>query len=187
MKKIQIIIMIMSLIGILDASTVPSIYSDNKSFTIGDILTVIISESSTAKSGSTSQTDKSFDHGFSTQAGTGPLDFIPLSGMGVKAGNTSKGDANTSREGTLKANMTVRITDIDANGNLIIKGQKKVTINGEEELTMLEGVVRSQDVGADNTVSSNNIADAQITYKGKGPIADGSKVGFITRFFNFLF
>lgn len=67
-------------------------------------------------------------------------------------------------------------------------GSKTVKINGEEEIKLLlEGVVRSQDVGADNTISSNNIADAQISYLGKGPIQTASKVGFITKVFNFLF
>jgi flagellar L-ring protein precursor FlgH len=186
MRKIQLLIVLLSVIITLSAS-VPSIYSDHKSFSVGDVLTVIISESSTAKSGSTSKTDRSFDHSLNVEAGKGPFDFIPLSGFGANSANTSKGDANTSREGSFKTNMTVRITDIDANGNLVIKGQKTVTINGEEEITMLQGVVRSQDVGADNTVSSNNIADAQITYKGKGPINEASRVGFITRIFNFLF
>ncbi len=169
------------------ASTISSMYSDHKSFSIGDILTVIISESSTAKAGAKSATDRSFNHNFSTEAGKGPLDFIPLSGLGTSTSNSSKGDANTSREGSFKANMTVRIIDIDSNGNLVIKGSKSVKINGEEEITMLEGVVRSQDVGADNTISSNNIADAQISYLGKGPIQTASKVGFITKVFNFLF
>lgn len=168
-------------------ASVPSMYSDHKSFSIGDILTVIISESSSAKAGATSETDRSFNHNFSTEAGKGPLDFIPLSGLGASSSNSSKGDANTSRQGSFKANMTVRIVDIDPNGNLVIKGSKTVKINGEEEITMLEGVVRSQDVGADNTISSNNIADAQISYLGKGPIQTASKVGFITKVFNFLF
>ena len=83
--------------------------------------------------------------------------------------------------------MTVRIIDIDNNGNLIIKGSKSVVINGEEEQTSLEGSVRPQDVGANNTVYSNNIADAKISYKGKGDIATASKVGLITKVFNFLF
>ncbi|HPY96768.1 MAG TPA: flagellar basal body L-ring protein FlgH [Candidatus Cloacimonadota bacterium] len=168
-------------------SAVSSIYSDHKSFTVGDILTVIITESSSAKAGASSQTDRSFNHGFNTEAGKGPLDFIPLSGLGTSAGNSSKGDANTSREGSLKANMTVRIVSIDDNGNLVIQGTKSVLINGEEEITSLEGTVRSQDVSANNTVSSNNIADAKIEYKGKGVVAEASKVGFITRIFNFLF
>ncbi|HOD53100.1 MAG TPA: flagellar basal body L-ring protein FlgH [Candidatus Cloacimonadota bacterium] len=188
MKSIKLIALItITLLSTQLFSAIPSMYSDHKSFTVGDVLTVLISESSSAKSGAKSQTDRSFNHSFNTEAGKGPLDFIPLSGLGASAANTSKGDANTSREGSLKANMTVRIVDIDNNGNLIIKGSKSVKINGEEEITSLEGVVRPQDVGSDNTVSSNNIADAQISYKGKGTVQEASKVGFITRVFNFLF
>lgn len=187
MKTKILIILVLTLLTSTALSAFSSIYSDHKSFTVGDVLTVIITESSSAKSGATSQTDRSFNHGFNTEAGRGPFDFIPLSGFGTSAGNSSKGDANTSREGSLKANMTVRIIDIDNNGNLIIKGSKSVVINGEEEQTSLEGSVRPQDVGANNTVYSNNIADAKISYKGKGDIATASKVGLITKVFNFLF
>ena len=150
-------------------------------------MTVNISESSKATSSSQSKTGKSMDMGLNVQAGQGPLNFIPLSGMGGSASNNFKGDANTSRDASLTAKMTVTIVNIDSNGNLIIKGSRVVTINGEDEITTLEGIVRSQDVGADNTIYSHNIADAKISYKGKGPVNEASRVGLITRFFNFIF
>ncbi len=171
----------------LNAAGLLSMYSDHKSFSEGDILTVLIMETSSASSAAKSQTDKSFDHGFGTAAGKGPLDFIPLSSMDINSKNSAKGDAKTSREGSLKAKMTVRIMAIDNNGNLSIKGSKSVKINGEEELTNLEGIVRPQDVQSDNTVYSFNIADAKIGYKGKGAINDGQKIGLISRIFNFIF
>lgn len=164
-----------------------SLFSDHKSFSIGDVLTVVITETSSAKASSGNETGKTFDHGFDAEAGTGPFSAIPATGFGFKGNNSSKGDASTSREGSLKAKMTVRIMDIDDNGNLFIKGSKTVIINGEEEITNLEGTVRSQDVGADNTLYSYNIADAKIAYNGKGTVQQGSKVGFLTKIFNFIF
>lgn len=164
-----------------------TLYSDNKSFAVGDILTVLITETSSATAASQNQTDKSFNHAFATDAGKGPLDFMPMSSVGANAKNTSKGDAKTSRESGLKAKMTVRITAIDGNGNMKIEGAKSVKINGEEEITSLEGIVRPNDVDADNTVYSYNIADAKIAYKGKGAMNDGSKIGIISRIFNFIF
>jgi flagellar L-ring protein precursor FlgH len=83
--------------------------------------------------------------------------------------------------------MTVRIVNIDAAGNLMIEGVRVVSINGEDEITSLSGIVRPQDVGSDNTISSHNIADAKISYKGKGAINEGSRVGLISRLFNFFF
>ncbi len=187
MKPI-IIIMLLALFCLnLYSTPLSSLYSDHKSFSIGDVLTVVISETSSAKSASQNETGKSFDHSFDTDSGKGPFDVIPLSGFGVKGNNASKGDAKTTREGSFKTKMTVRIIDIDDNGNLFIKGSKAVTINGEEELTQLEGMVRSQDVGSDNTLNSFNIADAKISYLGKGTVAQGSKVGLISRIFNYIF
>ncbi len=184
--KSLIIILFLAVAGSL-FSQHSSLYSDHKSFSIGDILTVIILEKSSASSSSGNATTKSFGHSAGTEAGTGPLNFIPLSGMSLKGNNSAKGDAQTSRSGALKATMSARIEAIDQNGNLLIKGSKSVKINGENEITTLQGTVRPQDVSADNKIESSNIADVLISYKGKGAINDGSKVGYITRFFNFLF
>jgi len=164
-----------------------SLYSDHKSFSIGDILTVNISETSKASSSSQARTGRSQDVSMGIEPGQGPLRFIPLAGYSGSSANNFKGDANTTRDASLTSKMTVRIVDIDLNGNLIIEGSRVMSINGEDETTTLHGIVRSQDVGADNTISSHHIADAKISYSGKGAIEDGSKVGLISRFFNFLF
>jgi len=191
MKKISlkkiIVSMICLWISTMNASLFTSLYSDHKSFSIGDILTVDISEQSKATSTSQSRTGRSMDNSTNINAGQGPLSFIPMAGMGGSASNNFRGDANTTRDASLNARMTVKIVDIDDNGNLMIEGSRTVSINGEDEITTLKGVVRSQDVGANNIVSSQHIADAEISYKGKGPINDGSKVGIISRILNFLF
>ncbi|MCK9328975.1 MAG: flagellar basal body L-ring protein FlgH [Candidatus Cloacimonetes bacterium] len=187
LKHVALSIFLLISVSFLNASFYTSLYSDHKSFSIGDILTVNISETSKASSSSQSNTERSLSTNMNIQAGQGPLDFIPLSGMGGSSSNNFKGDANTSRDASLSAKMTVSIVDIDSNGNLMIKGSRVVTINGEDEITTLEGVVRSQDVGADNTIYSHNIADAKISYKGKGAVNEGSRVGLISRIFNFIF
>jgi flagellar L-ring protein FlgH len=172
---------------LLNAEQPSSLFSDHKSFTVGDVITVEIVESTTASSQANSETDRSFDHGLTTTAGQGPFSFIPLSGFSATAKNTAKGDAKTSRGSSLTGSMTARIAAIDNNGNLIIQGSRVVEINGEQEITSLEGLVRPQDVQSDNTVLSTFIADAKITYKGKGPVKDGAKIGFLSRMINYLF
>ena len=171
----------------LSANLFTSLYSDHKSFSIGDILTVDIAEQSRASSSSQSRTGRSMDHGVNVHAGQGPLNFIPMTGMGGSSTNNFRGDANTTRDASLSSRMTVTIVDIDDNGNLMIEGSRTVSINGEDEITTLKGTVRSQDVGANNIVSSQHIANAEISYKGKGPINEGSRVGIFSRIFNFLF
>ena len=186
MKRL-IIIVLCAWFGVLNANMFTSLFSDHKSFAVGDILTVEISEQSKATSSSQSRTGRTMDHNATLNAGQGSLGFIPLSGVGGSSSNNFRGDANTTRDASLSSRMTVTIIDIDDNGNLIIKGSRIVTINGEDEITTLQGTVRSQDVGANNTVNSNHIADARISYTGKGPINEGSRVGVISRIFNFLF
>ena len=187
MKKIIIISIVIIYISLINAEMYTSLYSDHKSFSIGDILTVQIAEQSKASASSQSQTGRSLDHSANMNAGQGPLSFIPLTGMSGSANNTFKGDANTTRDASLSSKMTVRIIDIDGSGNLMIEGTRVVTINGEDEITSLSGIVRPQDVGADNTINSHNIADAKISYKGKGAVNEGSRVGLISRIFNFVF
>ena len=187
MKKLILIAIVIISISVLNANMYTSLYSDHKSFSIGDILTVQIAEQSKASASSQSQTGRSMDHSANMNSGVGPLSFIPLTGMSGSANNNFKGDANTSRDASLSSKMTVRIIDIDSSGNLMIEGTRVVTINGEDEITSLSGIVRPQDVGADNTINSSNIADAKISYKGKGAINEGSRVGIISRIFNFVF
>jgi len=171
----------------MNASMFSSLYSDHKSFSIGDILTVQIAEQSRASSSSGTRTGRQMDNSFNVAQGQGPLSFIPLTGAGLSANNSFRGDANTTRDASLSSKMTVFIVDIDDNGNLVIEGRRVVNINGEDEITTLTGVVRSQDVGADNTIHSHSIADARISYSGKGPVNEGSRKGMISRFFSFIF
>jgi len=187
MKPITICILLTLSASLCLAQMYTSLYSDHKSFSIGDILTVNISEASKASSSSQSRTGRSQDVEMGIDPGVGPLRFIPMAGYSGGSSNSFKGDANTTRDASLSSKMTVRIVDIDLNGNLMIEGSRIVSINGEDETTTLQGIVRSQDVAADNSIYSHHIADAKISYSGKGPVNEGSKVGLISRFFNFLF
>jgi flagellar L-ring protein precursor FlgH len=69
------------------------------------------------------------------------------------------------------------------NGNLVIRGEKWLTLNTGEEFIRLEGIVRSKDVSADNMVMSNRIANARIQYSGKGALADAQEAGWLSQFF----
>lgn len=187
MKKIIILIIVMLTIQILPAKAFNSLFSDHKSFSIGDVLTVEIIEKSTASTSSKNESNKSFNHAANTPAGTGPLDFIPLASMGIASSNAASGDATSSRNGTLESKMTVVIRSIDQNGNLRIKGAKSIKINGETQITELEGIVRQEDVQANNTIFSYNIANAKLSYRGKGAVNEGSRIGLLSRIFNFIF
>ena len=70
------------------------------------------------------------------------------------------------------------------NGNLLVRGEKRITINQGQEFIRVQGIVRPVDIGPANTVPSTKIADATITYTGKGTLADSNRQGWLSRFFN---
>jgi flagellar L-ring protein precursor FlgH len=97
------------------------------------------------------------------------------------------GQAGTSREGSLLATISARVIRVMENGNLMIEGSKVVEINEEKELIKVKGVVRPQDIEADNTIYSSNISDAEITYSGKGTVHNGHRPGLLSKLLNFIF
>jgi flagellar L-ring protein precursor FlgH len=182
-----IISLVICTIAFTNVSANISLFSDHRSFAVGDILTVHIQETSRATASSQSRQDRRQGNSINLQPGQGALGFIPMAGAGSNTEVNFRGDANTTRDASLSARMTVTIIEIDANGNLIIEGSRVVEINGEEETTILTGRVRSQDIGANNTIHSHNIADARISYSGSGPVSQATRVGLVSRFLNFIF
>lgn len=164
-----------------------SMFTDIKAHNVGDILTVKIYED--AQASNLAQTDTKKEGTFSTSGGPGigTLDFIPLFGASGSNTNEFKGSGTNARRGNLKASMTVKVIAVKQNGDLVIEGHRVIRINNDDETLTLSGIVRPQDIGADNTIDSYSIADAQISYSGKGPASTSSRPGIIIRFLNWLF
>jgi flagellar L-ring protein precursor FlgH len=168
------------------ASPAPSLFEDRKAHAPGDIITIQIVENSTASVSARTNTKAEYNAGLSA-GGTGALDFIPLlSGTGSTT-SEHKGDARTSRQGSLRATLTAKVVEVFPNGNMRIEGQKVLMINGDKQLTILTGVIRPEDVTSDNSISSDLIADAQITFKGKGILANSEHPGIFARIFDWIF
>ena len=165
-----------------DADGGGSLFTNRKAHRVGDILTVFISESSSASSDAQTDTENKTELG--GEAGSGFLDFIPL--WGVTSENKYKGKGKTSRKGQLSAVMSVRITQILPGDQFRVEGTRSVTRNGEEDLLSLSGLVRSRDIGPDNTLPSSAIADAIIVYQGEGEVANGQNPGILTRLVNWI-
>ena len=97
------------------------------------------------------------------------------------------GKGESSRNGTLRAKMSVTVVGVKDNGDLTIEGSRTIGLSGDRETMMLTGVVRQKDISPDNTIDSYLIADASISYSGKGNINTGSRPGFFTRVLNWIF
>ena len=168
------------------ATPAPSLFADRRAQKVGDIVTVEIIESATAQASArtalTSENKNKVDGG-----GSGALDFIPLFGLDANQKSEQKGDGRTTRQGALRATLTAEVIEVLPNGNLKIEGQRVVNINGEKQLTVLTGVVRPEDISPENTVPSYLIAEAKISYHGKGMVQDAQAPGFFSRFVHWIF
>src|SRR5690606_30154096 len=94
------------------------------------------------------------------------------------------GESAASQQNFLRGSITVRVTDVLANGALAIRGEKWIKLNQGDEYIRLQGLVRPEDIDVTNRVSSQRIADARISYSGKGDLANASQPGWFTRLFN---
>jgi len=156
-----------------------SLYADHRAQRVGDVITIIIEESSKASKTAATQTSKKSETNGSLSdlfgLGRGRL---PLK-MGVDAGSDYSGSGSTSRSGTMDAKITATVKEILPNGNLVLEGKRNITVNDDIQTISIKGIVRPQDVRSDNTVLSIYLADAEIKYEGQGPIAQ--KPGIVTK------
>ncbi|NMC42873.1 MAG: flagellar basal body L-ring protein FlgH [candidate division Zixibacteria bacterium] len=164
-----------------------SLFSDIKAHRVGDILTVDIYENTQATNKAESKTEKSGEFSASSGPTSGLLGFIPLFGGQASNSNTFDGKGEDLRNRNLRAKMSVTVTAVKDNGDLVIEGSRSIGISNDRETMTLSGVVRQRDVRPDNSVDSYLIADAQIAYRGKGVISDGSRPGLLMRLLNWIF
>jgi flagellar L-ring protein precursor FlgH len=158
--------------------------SDVKAYRIGDGLTVLVTENTSAVTSADTSAGRAtgVGIGFDVQA-QGRAHTFDLDGN-VK--NNFAGNAKTQRAGRLLAQITVNVTGVLPNGDLLVAGEQQLEINDEKQTLRLEGRVRRQDIGEGNTVVSNRIADARIRYVGDGVLSEGQKVSVVTRFLTWL-
>ena len=164
-----------------------SLFTDIKANRVGDVLTVIISEQSRGSNQIQTKTEKSSKHDVRGGPGLGTLNFLSLFGVDGETKSSHDGKGQNIRNGSLKARMSVTVVAIRDNGDLVVEGTRVIVISGDKETISLSGIVRQRDVSPGNTIESYLIADAEISYTGKGAASAGLRPGFITRFFNWLF
>jgi flagellar L-ring protein precursor FlgH len=163
-----------------------SLFSDYKANQLGDAITIIVIESSLAKNNAKTKTGRESDLGFNL-AGSVDATDVPEVDLGIGSKNNFNGSGSTESSGSIQTKISATIDSVLNNGNLMIRGSKKITINGEEQLINIKGIVRSSDVRADNSVLSYNISDAEISFEGSGLIDDAQAPGWLTKFFHWIF
>lgn len=160
---------------------------DYKARRRGDIVTIVIVEAASASKAAKTDTSRgsTVNAGIPNfmgleQAGFIKNNFADLSKL-INASVDSKfaGSGSTSRQETLNATVSAKVIDVLSNGNLLIEGRRDVRVNNEDQLIIINGTVRPADIGADNTVNSTFVADARISYSGKGIISDRQSPGWL--------
>lgn len=166
-----------------DTGASSSLYSDYRARAVGDTLTIIISESSSANRVGNAANSKTTS--LNMNAGTGIFHGIASATAGNSDSFQAKGSiANTNN---VTARMTAQVLEVKPNGDLIISGTQSIKQNGEEQKITISGIVRQADITADNTILSSYIGNAQIKIDGNGPIARKQRQGIVSQLLNFLF
>lgn len=149
--------------------------ADRRAQRVGDILTILVVENSSASATAGTKTDKTVD------ASLKLVSPNHQRGYGVGVDDNYDGNGKIARSGRLLAQLSVVVTSIEPNGDLRVQGEQLLELNGEKQTINLEGRVRPVDIGEGNTVPSNRLADARITYVGDGVLADNQTKGWLTR------
>ncbi len=164
-----------------------SLYDDRKAYRVGDVITVTLDESTQAQKDADTDFSKNSTATISEPTAFGKT-FKDIFGVDLAASldatRSSDGEASSSQSNSLSGNITVTVAEVLPNGLLKIRGEKWLTLNQGDEYVRITGLVRPDDVDTDNTVSSQRVADARISYAGTGSLADANNAGWLAKLFN---
>jgi flagellar L-ring protein precursor FlgH len=158
-------------------------FKDQRAHKVGDILLVQVTIADKAQIANTTASSRSGANGagvggvlgslFTAAAGAGPLAAVdPSKAVDVNSTMANTGAGSVNRSETVDTQVAAVVTQVLANGNLVIEGHQEVRVNFEIRDLIVAGIVRPEDIGSDNTIPSSKIAEARIAYGGRGQITD---------------
>jgi len=163
------------------------LFEDQTAKRIGDVLTITLLERTQAKKADDLTTTKDTNMSV-TAPSMYTLGAQVLSGQDInanlRANREFDGEGKANQSNSLIGNISVTVIDVLPNGNLSVRGEKRVTLNQGDEFIRLSGIVRPVDINAGNIITSDKVADVTIMYVGEGAMADASKMGWIARILN---
>lgn len=166
-----------------DTGPAANLFGDRRAHGVGDILTVIISETSTASRTGAANNTKTTS--MATSNGTGLFATIATSSGGDS--NSFKAQGTITNSNSASGRVTVTVTEVKPNGDLLISGAQTIKQNNEEQTITVSGEVRQDDISPENTIASSSVANARIRFEGRGPIAAKQRQGILSQILNFLF
>ncbi|MFH0881291.1 MAG: flagellar basal body L-ring protein FlgH [Lentisphaerota bacterium] len=177
-----------------DWSAATRLYSDKKARRVGDILTVLIVEESESSKDSSKTTDKKYKIGGSVSLGSPTVDNIPraswtnaaVPAWSVDTANSFEGKGGMGNKDTLSGSIAVRVMEVLPNGNLMIEGKRRLSVQKEDVEFILTGTVRPEDISRDNTIKSTFVADASIQYNSTGSLAKNQNKGLVASLWDWI-
>jgi len=161
-----------------------SLYDDRRALSVGDTITIVIEENTTASKATSAKAARAGNTDLTVPTIAG-VPFTGLQGTEVAANSntTFSGSGDAKSNNLFRGNLAVTVIEVYPNGNLLVSGEKQVTINQGTEFIRFSGVVNPVNVTAINTVSSTRVADARIEYRGNGYINEAQTMGWLSRVF----
>ena len=165
-----------------ESTTLGSLYTLNGAFTdmsadykahrLGDIVTLLVSETTAASSTGDVNNSRSFqaNSAITNMPGVGSSVANPL--LGMTSSKTLKGQGETSTGSSVKATVSAHVIALLPNGSMVIEAERRILINSQHENLVVRGVLRPGDVGPNNTASADSLANLEIELKGKGVVSD---------------
>jgi flagellar L-ring protein FlgH len=165
-----------------------AMYADKRGSGVGDILTIVVQETSTANKSNETKTERQS----SLSAAITSFLYSPgssslltkggsLPAMAYNSDHKHDGTGAINNSESIVAQIAVRIVDVLPNGNFVVEGKRETSFSGEKQTITLRGTVRADDVSPQNTVPSYNVADATIQIIGKGTVTDSTSKGWFNR------
>lgn len=171
--------------GLFHAVTYTSLFSDVRAHRVGDIVSVLLVESTDATKSSDTELDKSNNVDITPPTVFGqPVTSGDYNlGVNMESASSFGGEAASSQSNSLQGSIAVQVARVLPNGNLVVQGEKWIQINQGDEYIRLRGIIRPEDLSPTNSVPSTRVADARISYGGTGIANETNKPGWLTRFF----
>lgn len=164
-----------------------ALFEDPKARRVGDLVTIDLRESTSASKSASTKTSKDTNVSLPGPTILGrpvTVNGTPILENSIEGEREFDGAGSSSQSNKLSGNITAVIVARLPSGNLVVRGEKWLRLNQGDEFVRVTGIVRPIDIGLDNVVGSDRVADARISYGGKGVLANANKPGWLDRFFN---
>jgi len=173
------------------------LYMDHRARDVNDLVTILVMEKTTGEKTAETDTEKTVteDRGITSFLGIpldfGMTDFLNFGNsfspnLAAETASKMEGKGSTKRDGMLTASLTAKVAEVLPNGNLVLEARKEMLVNNENQILVIRGIVRPQDIRADNSVISTYVADAKIMYTGEGVLDDRQYPGWGTRMMDWV-